>query len=84
MPESTHVMMWAISDRAIPRSFRMMQGFGVALLTSAGVYAKLTSGKADPGMFVVSADDASSVAKRFTAAVAMHRHPARESDPPRV
>ena len=29
MPESTHVMMWAMSDRAIPRSFRMMQGFGV-------------------------------------------------------
>lgn len=29
MPESTHVMMWVMSDRAIPRSFRMMQGFGV-------------------------------------------------------
>ncbi|HEY4372874.1 MAG TPA: catalase [Burkholderiales bacterium] len=29
MPESTHVMMWAMSDRAIPRSLRMMQGFGV-------------------------------------------------------
>jgi catalase len=29
MPESTHMMMWAMSDRAIPRSFRMMQGFGV-------------------------------------------------------
>jgi catalase len=29
MPESTHMMMWVMSDRAIPRSFRMMQGFGV-------------------------------------------------------
>ncbi|OUM04097.1 catalase [Variovorax sp. JS1663] len=29
MPESTHMLMWAMSDRAIPRSFRMMQGFGV-------------------------------------------------------
>ncbi len=29
MPESTHVMMWVMSDRAIPRSYRMMQGFGV-------------------------------------------------------
>jgi len=29
MPESTHVLMWVMSDRAIPRSFRMMQGFGV-------------------------------------------------------
>src|SRR4029450_2214815 len=29
MPESTHVLMWAMSDRALPRSFRTMQGFGV-------------------------------------------------------
>ncbi len=29
MPESTHMMMWAMSDRAIPRSYRTMQGFGV-------------------------------------------------------
>jgi catalase len=29
MPEITHMLMWAMSDRAIPRSYRMMQGFGV-------------------------------------------------------
>ncbi|CAN5720938.1 catalase HPII [soil metagenome] len=29
MPESTHTLMWAMSDRAIPRSYRMMDGFGV-------------------------------------------------------
>ncbi|MBY0242125.1 MAG: catalase, partial [Burkholderiaceae bacterium] len=29
MPESMHMLMWAMSDRAIPRSYRMMQGFGV-------------------------------------------------------
>ena len=29
MPESTHMLLWAMSDRGIPRSFRMMQGFGV-------------------------------------------------------
>jgi catalase len=29
MPESTHMLMWVMSDRRIPRSFRMMQGFGV-------------------------------------------------------
>lgn len=29
MPESTHMLMWAMSDRAVPRSFRMMEGFGV-------------------------------------------------------
>jgi len=29
MPESTHMIMWLMSDRAIPRSYRMMEGFGV-------------------------------------------------------
>ncbi|MEZ4682660.1 MAG: catalase [Caldilineaceae bacterium] len=28
-PESMHMVMWIMSDRAIPRSFRMMEGFGV-------------------------------------------------------
>jgi catalase len=29
MPESTHMLLWVMSDRGIPRSLRMMQGFGV-------------------------------------------------------
>ncbi|AOH83837.1 catalase [Sphingomonas panacis] len=29
MPESTHMLMWAMSDRTLPRSLRMMEGFGV-------------------------------------------------------
>jgi catalase len=29
MPESTHMLMWLMSDRAIPRSYATMQGFGV-------------------------------------------------------
>ena len=29
MPESTHMIMWAMSDRTLPRSLRMMEGFGV-------------------------------------------------------
>ncbi len=29
MPESFHMIMWTMSDRAIPRSFRTMEGFGV-------------------------------------------------------
>jgi catalase len=29
MPESMHMVMWIMSDRAIPRSLRMMEGFGV-------------------------------------------------------
>jgi len=29
MPETSHMIMWAMSDRAIPRSLRMMEGFGI-------------------------------------------------------
>lgn len=32
-PEATHMFMWAMSDRTIPRSYRMMQGFGVNTFT---------------------------------------------------
>jgi catalase len=38
-PESMHMIMWAMSDRAIPRSLRMMEGFGVhtfRLINAAG------------------------------------------------
>ncbi|KAJ6784127.1 hypothetical protein PWT90_07277 [Aphanocladium album] len=31
--EATHMFMWTMSDRAIPRSYRMMQGFGVNTYT---------------------------------------------------
>jgi catalase len=37
--ESAHLLMWAMSDRTLPRSYRMMQGFGVhtfRLLDAAG------------------------------------------------
>ncbi|WP_070400101.1 catalase [Hydrogenophaga sp. PML113] len=39
MPESTHMLMWLMSDRAIPRSYATMQGFGVhtyRLVNAAG------------------------------------------------
>ncbi len=29
VPESTHMVMWAMSDRTLPRSLRMIDGFGV-------------------------------------------------------
>ena len=29
LPESTHMIMWLLSDRGIHRSYRMMEGFGV-------------------------------------------------------
>ncbi len=40
MPETTHTLMWVMSDRGIPRSLRMMQGFGVhtfRLVNASGV-----------------------------------------------
>jgi catalase len=39
MPESSHMIMWAMSDRTLPRSYRMMEGFGVntfRLVNAAG------------------------------------------------
>ena len=39
MPESTHMLMWQMSDRALPRSYATMQGFGVhsfRLVNAAG------------------------------------------------
>ena len=38
-PESMHMIMWIMSDRTIPRSYRMMEGFGVhtfRLVSAAG------------------------------------------------
>ncbi|KAJ4357588.1 catalase 1 [Didymosphaeria variabile] len=32
-PETTHMHFWTMSDRSIPRSYRMMQGFGVNTFT---------------------------------------------------
>jgi catalase len=39
MPESMHMVMWAMSDRTLPRSLRTMEGFGVhsfRLINAAG------------------------------------------------
>src|SRR5580658_10367188 len=39
LPESMHMIMWVMSDRGIPRSFRFMEGFGVhtfRLVNAAG------------------------------------------------
>ncbi len=40
MPETMHNVIWAMSDRAIPRSLRMMEGFGIhtfRMINEAGV-----------------------------------------------
>jgi catalase len=41
-PESTHMLMWIMSDRAIPRSYRTMEGFGVHTFRLVNAKGKTT------------------------------------------
>lgn len=41
-PESMNMVMWTMSDRAIPRSFRFMEGFGVHTFRMVNVQGKST------------------------------------------
>lgn len=42
LPETTHMLMWAMSDRAIPRSLRMMEGFGIHTFQMVNAKGKVT------------------------------------------
>jgi catalase len=42
MPETTHMLMWAMSDRALPRSLRMMEGFGIHIFQLVNADGKAT------------------------------------------
>jgi catalase len=59
-------------------------GAAKALLDRAGVDAFLPSGDADPGVLLAEADEAEAAHAAFIAAIAQHRHPSRETDPPQV
>ena len=56
---------------------------GVDLLTAAGIPLTLPSGDPDPGL-IRSATDGAALVDAFVAALAKHRHFARETNPPRV
>ena len=60
----------------------LVLGSAAALLDNAGIPAKLPSGDADPGLLIMRGGD--KAGRAFVAAVAAHRHFARETDPPRV
>ena len=45
MPETMHTMIWAMSDRGIPRSLRMMEGFGVHTFRLVNATGKSTFAK---------------------------------------
>lgn len=42
MPEATHMLMWAMSDRTLPRSLRMMEGFGIHTFQLVNAAGKVT------------------------------------------
>ncbi len=42
MPESTHMLLWAMSDRGIPRSLRMIEGFGIHTFRLVNAEGKAT------------------------------------------
>jgi catalase len=52
------------------------------LLTACGIETALPNGRPDPG--VIATSDATTASDAFIAAIAKHRHFARETDPPRV
>jgi catalase len=57
-------------------------GAGEQLLLACGIEAALPGGQADSGLIIAS--DAKAGTDAFVAAIARHRHYARETDPPRV
>ena len=57
-------------------------GASAQLLEACGIDTALPNGQPDPGLLVAS--DAGAVTDAFVAAIAKHRHFARETDPPRV
>jgi len=65
MPESMHMLMWLMSDRAIPRSYRMMEGFGVHTYRFVNEEGKATFVKFHwkplQGMFSVAWDEAQKI-----------------------
>ncbi|GAB2877138.1 catalase HPII [Uliginosibacterium flavum] len=59
-------------------------GAAKALLDRAGVEVSLVSGDADPGVLLAESDEVGKAQAAFITAIAQHRHPARETDPPRI
>ena len=62
----------------------LVMGAGKDLVESAGVPATLPSGKPDPGLIRVENGQLDDGIAQFIAAIAKHRHFARETDPPAV
>ena len=62
----------------------LVLGASKALLDKAGVPSTLPDGKPDAGLILAASGTAADAVQAFIAAIALHRHPARETDPPLV
>ena len=62
----------------------LVLGASTALTDKVGLPAALEDGSADPGVLFAQGSEAGSVAASFIAALALHRHMARDQDPPRI
>ncbi|WP_028695811.1 catalase HPII [Pseudomonas cremoricolorata] len=80
VPESAHMVIWAMSDRAVPRSLRMMEGFGVhtfRLINAQGVSSFVKfHWKPSHGVHSVLWDEAQKMAGKDTD---FHRRDLREA-----
>jgi catalase len=62
----------------------LVLGAASKLLKKAGIFEVLPSGEPDPGLLVAEPSGYDSAAKRFISAIARHRHPERDTDPPHI
>jgi catalase len=62
----------------------LVLGAASKLLKKAGIFEVLPSGEPDPGLLVAEPRGYESIAKRFMTAIARHRHPERDTDPPLI
>jgi catalase len=58
-------------------------GASSALLQAAGIDAALATGAPDPGIIMAASSEALNP-RAFITAVAQHRHPSRDRDPPPI
>jgi catalase len=59
-------------------------GTSTMLLDAAGIPKELPGGEPDPGLILQPSVAVAADAERFIAAVARHRHPERDRDPPLI
>jgi catalase len=62
----------------------LILGASSKLLKKAGIFEVLPSGDPDPGLLVAMPSGYDAAVQSFIGAIAKHRHPARDMDPPLI